>query len=260
MLTRTLSVLALAPPFLATIWFGFPYFEIVVCIMGLIAVTELQLIIWRGKPTFLIGGPLLSIAIGIIFCSLNEYSAGFATFLLGGVIILLSTAGNLKKCLWSGFGYSYMIIAIISLIEMRELPEIGRRTVFWFFAVIWANDIGAYFIGRTIGGIRIAPFISPGKTWAGTMGGLCCAGLTSLAFFGSIMVKQSIVAIVFSGILLAIGAQIGDLIESYFKRDHGVKDSGILIPGHGGVLDRIDSVLFTAPATFIVLLYFREGL
>ena len=259
MLTRTLSVLVLAPPFLAAIWFGFPYFDIAVGAMGLIAATELLLIICSGSSTILMGMTLISFAIGIIFCSLNEYSIAFTALILGGVIAILSTLKSLKKLPWAGFGYFYVMIAIISLIEMRKIPDIGRQSVFWFFFVIWANDIGAYFFGRTIGGIRIAPLISPGKTWAGTLGGVSCAAFVSLAYFESMILKQSIVAFVFWGILLAIGAQIGDLIESYFKRCHSVKDSGTLIPGHGGMLDRIDSVLLTAPTTLFVLLYFREG-
>ena len=121
--------------------------------------------------------------------------------------------------------------------------------------MVWANDIGAYLIGRQFGSARIAPKISPGKTWAGTIGGLAIASLMSAAFYGSFGLLQNITLLILFGAGLGIGAQLGDLLESYFKRMYGIKDSGSLIPGHGGVLDRSDSILLTAPATFFLILF-----
>jgi phosphatidate cytidylyltransferase len=115
----------------------------------------------------------------------------------------------------------------------------------WLFLVVWATDIFAYFVGRGIGGAKLAPSISPGKTWAGLVGGMLGAavvgGIVSTATGGPIWLA------IVAAPVLAVVAQAGDLFESLLKRRAGVKDSGTLIPGHGGALDRLDGLLFATP-------------
>jgi phosphatidate cytidylyltransferase len=123
----------------------------------------------------------------------------------------------------------------------------------WIFAVVWATDIGAFAAGRTFGGPRLAPRFSPNKTWAGLSGGVVCAaavgGVTAM-----LMASTSVIALVLLSGVLAVVAQAGDLAESIAKRHFGVKDSSGLIPGHGGLLDRLDGMLTVIPAVAVLTL------
>src|SRR5436305_1773858 len=128
----------------------------------------------------------------------------------------------------------------------------GRLTLLWVFAVVWATDIGAYMIGRQIGGPLLAPHWSPRKTWAGMIGGAGCAALAGWAAARLLGVSALPLVLVSAG--LAIVEQFGDLAESVAKRRFGVKDSSGLIPGHGGLLDRLDGLLAVIPAVALLTL------
>ena len=121
--------------------------------------------------------------------------------------------------------------------------------VFWLLAVVWATDIGAYFAGRGIGGPKLAPSISPNKTWAGLIGGALSAGLVGTLAAG--LTDSDATLLVVGGMILAVVAQGGDLLESWCKRHFGVKDSSHIIPGHGGILDRVDGLLAVLPVVFL---------
>jgi phosphatidate cytidylyltransferase len=147
---------------------------------------------------------------------------------------------------------AYVAAALVALLWLRHQPELGRVTVIWIVACVWATDIGAYFLGSIAGGPKLAPRISPSKTWSGLVGGMCWAAVASAAM-GLLFAQGSTVTLAFSGIAIAIVSQIGDLVESAAKRDAGVKDSGSLIPGHGGLLDRIDGLM----AALVVVAFMR---
>jgi len=139
-------------------------------------------------------------------------------------------------------GLVYVVGAVLALLWLRHQPEHGRETVVWVVAVVWATDIGAYFVGRTVGGAKLAPSISPGKTWSGLAGGMAVAAVASAACGWIFELGDTWNLAVYGAILGAVG-QAGDLIESHAKRRAGLKDSGRLIPGHGGVLDRVDALM-----------------
>jgi phosphatidate cytidylyltransferase len=134
-----------------------------------------------------------------------------------------------------------------AMLALRHAPN--ANLVMYVLITVWATDIGAYVTGRVIGGPKLAPSISPNKTWAGLLGGMLCAALCSYVFIVHLAEagtpSGALIAAVFA-LLLALVAQIGDLFESAVKRHTGVKDSGSLIPGHGGILDRIDGLVFAA--------------
>jgi phosphatidate cytidylyltransferase len=131
----------------------------------------------------------------------------------------------------------------LAFLYLRGTPAAGAALVFYLFVTVWGTDIGAFIFGRLIGGPKLAPAVSPSKTWAGLVGGMVLAVLLGYAAALLLNARTPAVALILSPIL-AIVAQLGDLFESYFKRRSGVKESGDLIPGHGGVLDRIDGLVF----------------
>jgi phosphatidate cytidylyltransferase len=161
---------------------------------------------------------------------------------------------------WLSFGVLYIGIAGISLIELRHDNEAGRDNVLFLIAVVWASDIGAYMVGRMLGGPKLAPSISPGKTWSGAVGGLVCTMVVGALVAGwttpyrDDMLKAAAIAA-----LLGVATQLGDLFESYFKRRFGVKDSSALIPGHGGLLDRLDGLIAAAPVAALLAFFIGYG-
>ena len=156
-------------------------------------------------------------------------------------------------------GLAYLAVAALSLAWLRADPDVGRLDLLYLLALVWATDIGAYGAGRLIGGPRLAPRISPGKTVSGALGGLLAAVLVGVVAAAAVDAPASLgrAALVSAG--LGIVAQAGDLLESYAKRRCGVKDSGWLIPGHGGLLDRLDALLATAPAAALLALTGSRG-
>lgn len=155
-------------------------------------------------------------------------------------------------------GWLYMLSGAASLHWLRSDTAVGLIDVLFLLVVVWSSDIGAYIAGRLIGGPKLAPAISPGKTWSGAIGGLVCAmaiGLLVTRFAAPGLVLHTLV--VAGG--LSIASQLGDLLESACKRHFGVKDSGHLIPGHGGAFDRLDGVLAAAPVAVLLALALGPG-
>jgi phosphatidate cytidylyltransferase len=130
----------------------------------------------------------------------------------------------------------------MAFVILRGASDAGMLTIMWLFAVVWAADICAYFAGRLIGGAKLAPRISPKKTWAGLWGAVAGGAAAGLAV-GWAASPANLVLVAVLGGVLAVVEQLGDLFESALKRHYGVKDSGRLIPGHGGVLDRVDGLV-----------------
>lgn len=158
---------------------------------------------------------------------------------------------------WMVLGSIYIAIPTAAMIWLRGDDIPGMTTIIWLFLVVWGADTGAYLTGRTIGGPKLAPRISPKKTWAGFVGGISIASLISVAFHFYVPGDILILAVI--GFLVALASQLGDLLESMAKRHFDVKDSSNLIPGHGGVLDRVDGLVIGAVALAMILLIFGQG-
>jgi phosphatidate cytidylyltransferase len=146
-------------------------------------------------------------------------------------------------------GVLYIGLTLSYLLQIRRLPE-GTLLIFFLFFVTWAGDTGAYILGKSIGRHALAPVISPKKTYEGLAGGLALACVTALVARGWFLPAFSFMDCIALAVMLTVVGLIGDLAESAIKRSAGFKDSGALIPGHGGMLDRLDSVLFTGPALY----------
>lgn len=167
---------------------------------------------------------------------------------------VLFTSRNPKLAL----GIPYICVPITALLFLRGVTPYayGLLLAFWALGLVWATDIGAYFAGRSIGGPKLAPRISPSKTWSGLAGGVLAALV--LGFLLHRFAGLPIQLAAASG-LLAVAAQLGDLLESHMKRRAGVKDSGRLLPGHGGVMDRLDGVVSAAPLAALLYLLLVAG-
>jgi len=166
----------------------------------------------------------------------------------GGVALAALVMGAISRRVAMFGGMLYLGIPSFAMLSLGWVDEI---LVFWVFIVTWATDILAYFAGRSIGGPKLAPRISPNKTWAGLVGGVVGAGLlgwATAAYFEMEPIFHWL------GAPMGVVAQAGDLYESWVKRRAGVKDSGAMLPGHGGVLDRLDGLLAVALATTLLLM------
>ena len=150
-------------------------------------------------------------------------------------------------------GGLYLLVGAASLHWLRSDATVGLIDVLFLLVVVWSSDIGAYVVGRLVGGPKLAPSISPGKTWSGALGGLVCAMVLGLAVSRFAAPGPVLHALVVAG-ALSVASQLGDLLESGLKRHFGVKDSSQLIPGHGGVFDRLDGVLAAAPLAALLAL------
>ncbi len=179
------------------------------------------------------------------------------TVLLGTVMIALCipllSGKPLRDALMDGLvlvmGVLYVGLTLSYLLLIRGLPD-GALLIFFVILVSWAGDTGAYIVGKSLGRRALAPVISPKKTYEGLAGGLVLAGLMALVARGWFLPAFSLVDCLVLAVILTVAGLIGDLAESAIKRSAGFKDSGALIPGHGGMLDRLDSLLFTGPAFY----------
>lgn len=254
LLTRILSALIMLPLAVFIILKGGMFFLILISLLTVLILSE-----WNGicekKPfSWLFAVQALS-ALLLIY-QLNIESSYIWISFISSVISIMAIALLIKaKMIWAVTGFLYAIIPSASFLLIEK--QFGGILVLWMMIVIWSMDTGAYFAGKNIGGPKMSPKISPNKTWSGLIGGTIAAILIG-GFYGFYMQDQNVplfsdatILLLFSG-LFAILSQMGDLAESAVKRRFSVKDSGSIIPGHGGVMDRVDGVLFVAPAVLIV--------
>ena len=199
----------------------------------------------RRLARVVIGGVALSVAAGLL-----------VLISLAGVAAIL--AGPARR-LWAFVGLIYAGALVVSVCALRDSPGVGLLAVAWLFALVWGTDVFAYFGGRMIGGPKLWPRVSAGKTWSGTITGVLSGALLGLAVFhfGAAGLTKSL-PIFLASLVAAALAQVGDLGESMVKRRFGVKDSSQLIPGHGGVMDRLDGFIFAS--LFAALLGAFRGL
>lgn len=166
------------------------------------------------------------------------------------------TIDKISKQKWSFCGIAYVTVFASSLIYLRSV-EGGFGVVLLMLLIVWATDIAAFFTGKLVGGPKIYTKISPNKTWAGLIGGMAAAALVGA--ISSVFVPLGFFNMVFLGMSLAVISQVGDFFESWVKRQFGVKDSGTIIPGHGGLMDRLDGLTTVSPVFVIFMLIHGGG-
>jgi phosphatidate cytidylyltransferase len=250
---RIVSALVLAPPVLVVLYLGSPYSDVLVCLAAALIAWEWARLCGGGSiglPGAVLIGAVLAAGVAAV---LGLYSIAGWIIATGTIAAALAaTRARLGEPLWYALGAAYLGSTVLAFLWLRADPISGRTVILWLIAVVWATDIGAYVAGRTIGGPRLAPTISPGKTWAGLLGGMLAAAIVGLAVALGLgntdLGAAGLARIAVAGAALAVMAQVGDLFESHLKRRAGAKDSSNIIPGHGGVLDRVDGLLAAALA------------
>lgn len=257
---RVISALVLIVIVVAATWFGGRAFRIVWIAAAMVALHEWLTVSSSARaPAMRIAAwaAFAAVAASVLFPSLTLRTglsadrASLAILAVAAIGFGLAEAG-IDKRLWATAGLIYALSPAIAISSLRD-GAAGLLVVLFLYAAVWATDILAYFTGRALKGPKLAPKISPGKTWSGALGGIVGA-IAATAILAAFAPGLSLPAALITAIGLSVISQAGDLGESAFKRHFGVKDSGKLIPGHGGILDRIDALVAAAVALHLLSL------
>lgn len=253
-ITRPLFGLLLAGITIAVVFVGPRDFAILIALAFVLAALEWHRCVSAGtnyRAAAALTAATVAVAEAVLLTS-GHFWAGLIAVLLGAAASYLLALQQHKHPLWQAAGVPYLAVPALSLVALSSQPH-GAQIVIGMLLIVWATDTGALVFGNLIGGPRIAPRISPGKTWAGTLGGSICAALVYGLYIDLLLGHWALWAPPFA-FLFSFAAHSGDLFESFVKRHFGLKDSGNAIPGHGGVLDRIDSTLAAAPLLALLTL------
>ena len=248
---RVISGIVLAAIVLAATWYGGLAFELLSALIALLIYYEWSTIsgLHERDPQGNALGWLGIVAIAVMtVMEVPAYSVGALLLFMALTAVLVSIR---RKSWWLPAGILYAGLTAIALAEIRDDNLVGFVVMLFVFATVWATDIFAYFIGRALGGPKLAPRISPGKTWSGAIGGAVAAVIAGTGVAWSFFPGTGL-RVVCVALLLSVCSQAGDLFESFVKRRFGVKDSSHLIPGHGGVMDRVDGLIFACFAAFLL--------
>jgi phosphatidate cytidylyltransferase len=244
---RIAAALVLIPIALLDVWAGSVWFELGIAMIAAIMAAEWCRMVHRGSQ-FQFALHALAAIVAVLVVSRSGVAMALQVIAVCWAMSLIGEVSRKKSVSrWAWWGIPYIALPGLALILIRQSPEYGLFAVLWLFAVVWSADTLAYVFGRLIGGPKLAPSISPNKTWAGLVGAIT-GGIVAGAAMGWYAALPTVWPLLVAGGVLAVLEQLGDLFESAAKRRFGVKDSGRIIPGHGGVLDRVDGLIFAAVA------------
>lgn len=246
---RVLSALVMAPVALLAAWAGFPVFDAFVAVAA-------ALMVWEWDRMSLgefsrLGGVVAGALSALVLLASHLPMLSLVLVGVGSAVLALKSERR-----WLAWGLAYIGVPVISLVWLRLVG--GAWSLLWLLLIVWATDVGAYAAGRTIGGAKLAPRISPNKTWAGLIGGAVAAVVSGLALSVVVGIQHWAILALFAAVL-AVVSQMGDLYESSVKRRFQVKDSSNIIPGHGGVLDRVDGLMAAAVAMAVAISLMGTG-
>ncbi len=268
-LLRVCSALILLPLTLYLIWQQPALFSVFVWLWVAIGWLEWLNMMNRRQP---IAPELrwisIMLLIGVaVFNTMATLTSSIGIIAFGAIMLAVLATRYRASLYWLSGGFIYLSLGGVAMLALRHNFTIGAALVTFLFSMVWATDIGSYLFGRIIGGAKLMPAISPSKTWAGFFGGLFLALLVALLIGGYLEQDTALPQLYWRlanfgalAVALALIAQLGDWFESWVKRQHNVKDAGFLIPGHGGILDRIDSLIITAPFYLIAIFITNRAL
>lgn len=262
--SRILVAAILLPLVIGVVYLGGWWLVALALVGGLLALHELYAMGRSLRPLVIAG------YLGFVLAVLG-LELGAVTWLLGGILstfVFMFVVFGLSDVRQSGtasfgatlLGVVWVAAGIGCLLLVRDIPEYGFWAVMAVLFTVFAADTGAYFVGRAVGRHKMAPSISPGKSWEGFIGGVAAAVLVSFLVLyrdreGFLSIPESLAL----GAAIALASVLGDLFESAVKRDLQVKDSGRLLAGHGGMLDRLDSLLWAGPTAYFVIVAFGHA-
>jgi phosphatidate cytidylyltransferase len=247
---RILTAVVGLPLLIAIIWFGEPWFTLLIAVMATLGTWEFYRMASQLKiqPITYLG---MAWVLLIVLSPHCPHAATMPFLITSAIVVSLiwllfrsPRERAFTNWAWTMAGILYIGWMLSYWVELRSL-EAGKELVFWAMFTTFASDTSAFFIGKAWGKHALAPSISSGKTWEGAIGGLLVSIIASLILRTIFPLPFSYWQIALLGCIISLFAQLGDLTESLLKRNTGVKDAGKLIPGHGGILDRIDSLIFT---------------
>jgi phosphatidate cytidylyltransferase len=249
---RIMSALVMAPVALAAVWLGGWWLAALVLLITLGMCWEwARLTSGDGfGATGIATAAAGVISVGSLLWGVDLGAALGLAFAGSIVVLAIAVSSRTAEPLWAAGGALWVTVGTVAFLWLGLTG--GRGTLLWLLGIVWATDIGAYAAGRSIGGPKLAPRLSPNKTWSGLAGGVLSAALVGLIAAWLSGAPAAALALISGG--LAVVAQLGDLAESHAKRHFGVKDSSNLIPGHGGLLDRLDGLLAASVVTGLAAL------
>jgi phosphatidate cytidylyltransferase len=250
---RVMAALVLAPLAIAAAWFGgwFWLGLVTITVIGLFG--EWMMIVGNLRPQVLMWG-FLSLAGAGLCIALDNLEIANLCVALGLFAMFLFSSREHRS--WSAVGLGYTAAALFACVLVRRDVEQGFMALIFVFLVVWITDILGYFVGRGVGGPKLWVRVSPKKTWSGAIGGVVGSALFAAAFSAAGYGK--LLPMLFLGTVISVISQLGDLFESALKRQYGVKDSSHIIPGHGGLLDRLDGFMAAIIAAAVIG-YLRSG-
>jgi len=256
-ITRPFFAVVLAAVVVLAIFKGKPYLELVAALAALLAGREWHRLVGQGRfvPEFVAATVMVSLSLGAFILWPRDHLLPFMLLGVGAIAVYMVALVRRNRPLWHAAGVLYLGLPALAIIALHDYARNGEWVLIGLFLIVWATDTGALIAGNLIGGPRLAPVLSPNKTWAGFVGGMVAAAIIESVFL-SILGGSAVWGAIY-GAGIAVIAHLGDLFESWAKRCFHVKDSGSIIPGHGGVLDRVDSTLATLVALAVLVLLLK---
>ncbi|HRE60588.1 MAG TPA: phosphatidate cytidylyltransferase [Micropepsaceae bacterium] len=255
---RTISALVLVGIAMVVVYYGEWVLAAWIALAGSRMLFEWYRMTVPGRWRAALVAGMIGLGVVLVLATLDYYWIAVAVVGVGASLAAIVAVLESRNAAWAVAGFVYVALPGVSLIWLREGSVLGAESLLWLLFTVWSTDVCAMLAGAWIGGPRLVPRLSPKKTWAGLVGALLASVICAIVFWLSVPGTQ-LVPIILAALVLSLIAQIGDLGESAAKRHFHVKDSGSVIPGHGGFLDRLDSLMAASLAYAAVKLFIPDA-
>ena len=256
---RIIAALILIPVVLASVYVGGRAFAAMIAFAAVVMLFEWSRMVERRSFSPAFYTLFIGSAGAMFFAAGGRYDAAIACAAASGAVAALFVKRETGIGAWTAFGAIYIILPCIALVWLRHDAPSGRALTFLLFGVVWAADTGAFVFGKSFGGPKISHALSPSKTWSGIGGGIVGGAVIGAVAGGVLYGPEGAILHLFIGGGLGAASVVGDLVESAFKRNFGLKDISGFIPGHGGALDRLDGMIFATSAMTGGLMLYMLG-